>query len=108
MRPGLLVAVLAVLGYGALGLLVLDPNTLFSVDAAVKLLQARSLLDSGLHSLSLPYPGVSLDPAFEFFPFVQPFVFRAGDTWQGVFSSGVALFNAIRSEERRVGKECRL
>src|SRR5262249_44914955 len=51
-------------------------------------------LDSGFHSLSLSYPAASLDPAFGFFPFSPPFVFKAGETWQGVFSSGVALFNA--------------
>ena len=88
------VAALAALGYGVLGLLVLYPDTLFSVDAAVKLLQARALLDSGLQSLSIPYPAAGLDPAFEFFPFAQPFVFKAAGSWHGVFPSAVALFNA--------------
>ena len=93
MKP-VTVAASATLVYTVVGLLVLNPHTLFSVDAAVKLLQARSLIETGLRSLSLPYPAASLDAAFEFFPFAPPFVFKAGNSWQGVFSSGVALFNA--------------
>ena len=93
MKP-VTVAAFATLTYSVVGLVVLDPHTLFSVDAAVKLLQARSLIETGLRSLSLPYPAASLDAAFEFFPFAPPFVFKAGNSWQGVFSSGVALFNA--------------
>ena len=92
MKP-VTVAAFATLIYSVVGLLVLDPHTLFSVDAAVKLLQARALVDSGLRSLALPYPAASLDPGFDFFPFIQAFVFKAGDAWQGVFSSGVAVFN---------------
>ena len=95
MKPGLRVAVSAALAYAVLGLFVLDPETLLSVDAAVKLLQAYSLLQSGLRSVSIHYPAAVIDPAFAFFPFASPFVFKAGGAWQGVFSSGVALFNAV-------------
>jgi hypothetical protein len=72
----------------------LDPDTLLSLDAAVKLLQSKSLVASGWTSLALPYPGGGLDPAHRYFPFLPPFVFRTGGEWHGIFPTSAALLNA--------------
>jgi hypothetical protein len=87
-------ALAATLAFAVVGLELLDPDTLLSVDAAVKLFQARALLLSEWRSVTIPYPGSALDPAFSFFPLVPPFVFRVGTEWQGVFPTAVALLNA--------------
>jgi len=73
--PRIVVAACSGLAFAALGLWLLDPTTLLSIDAAVKLLQARSLIDSGFRTLSIPYPAIGLDPQFAFFPLKPPSVF---------------------------------
>jgi hypothetical protein len=87
-------AAAATLAFAGVGLVLLDPDTLLSVDAAVKLFQARALLRSEWSSVTIPYPGLALDPTFSYFPLVPPFVFRVGSEWQGVFPTAVALLNA--------------
>ncbi len=84
----------ALAGFALYGIWVLDPRTLFTLDAAVKLLEAQCLLDSGFTSLSLSYPAATFDPQWQFFPFVSPWVFHAAGGWQGVFPSAVAVLMA--------------
>jgi hypothetical protein len=87
-------ALAATLAFAVVGLELLDPDTLLSVDAAVKLLQAQELLVTRWRSLAIPYPGSLLDAGGNFFPFAAPFVLRNGSEWQGVFPTAVALLNA--------------
>jgi hypothetical protein len=91
-KTSVAVAIGASAVYAFVATVLLDPETLFSVDAAVKLLQARALVQQ--HWLALPYPSAHLDPRGEFCPFVTPFVFQVGGRWEGIFSSAIALFNA--------------
>ena len=80
--------------YALLAFAVLAPDAMYSVDAGVKLVQARSFVASHLTSLVLSYPGQYLDSTYEFFPFEAPFVFRSRGEWQAIFPAGVALLNA--------------
>ena len=93
--PSIVVAACSGLAFAVLGLWLLDPTTLLSIDAAVKLLQARSLIDSGFRTLSIPYPAIGLDPQFAFFPLKPPSVFFVNGRWEGMFPTAVALLNAL-------------
>lgn len=93
--PPIVVAACSGLAFAALGLWLLDPTTLLSIDAAVKLLQARSLIDSGFRTLSIPYPAINIDPQFAFFPLKPPSVFFVNGRWEGMFPTAVALLNAL-------------
>jgi hypothetical protein len=89
-----LLALVAAAVYAGIGLVALDPRTLFTVDAAVKIFQTRALLASGFHSLAIPYPAAAIDPGAQFLPFIPPFVFNLHGNLQAVFPSAVAIFNA--------------
>jgi len=80
--------------YAWLALVVFDATSLLSVDAAIKLLQAHSLIDSGFTSLAIPVQPSPIDPTGSFLPFAPPFVFWSGGRLEGVFPSSVALLNA--------------
>lgn len=80
--------------HGIVAFVLLDPQTLLSLDAAVKLLQSKTLVASGWTSLALPYPGAVLDPGHRFFPYLAPFAFRTSAEWHGIFPTAVALLNA--------------
>ena len=80
--------------YCVIGLFVLDPDALFSIDAAVKLLQAESLKATRFASMAIDYPARNLDPSLRFVPFGQPFVFEHHGALQGVYPTAVALLNA--------------
>ena len=94
LRPAVAWFAVALAGYGLYGIRVLDPRTLFTLDAAVKLLEAHRLLGSGFTSLSLSYPAATINPGWQFFPFLSPWVFHAAGGWQGVFPSAVAVLMA--------------
>ncbi len=79
-------AVLSLLAFGLLG-----HAGFFSIDSAVKYIQARAFLDSGFRSMALPYPGAPLDPEGVFFPFEPPFVFLSAGRFQSIFPSAFAL-----------------
>lgn len=81
--------------YAFLALVVLEPESLFSIDAAIKLLQAQSLRDSGFASVAIPYPAHGLDPELRFVPFAPPLVFVQNGALQGVYPTSVALLNAV-------------
>jgi len=94
-RSALYLALAIVAAYAFVGLVLVDYDSLFSVDAAVKILQAQSLRDSGFTSVALPYPAQDLDPEYRFVPFRPPFVFRYHGAIQGVYPIAVALLNAL-------------
>jgi hypothetical protein len=82
-------AVLALIAFVAL-----EPDFLVSVDGAIKLLQAQSLLESGFTSVAIPYPAEALDPSHEHVPFGPPFVFEHAGQLQGVYPTAVAIISA--------------
>jgi hypothetical protein len=79
--------------YALVAFVLLVPDAIYSIDAAVKLVQARAFLASHFSSLALPYPGRYLDGTYAFFPFDPPFVFRSAGAWQAIFPTAVALLN---------------
>ena len=93
--PSLAVALLSGVAFLLIGLYLLDPDTLISVDIAVKLVQARSLLDHGFRSMPIGYPASAIDPVREFYPFFPPFVFDVHGRWESVFPVAVAFWNAL-------------
>lgn len=94
-HSGVYLALVIAITYAVLGLAVVDPDSLFSIDAAVKLLQAQALRDSGFTSVALQYPAQELDPELRFLPFKSPFIFRHHGAIQGVYPIAVALLNAV-------------
>ena len=82
-------AVLALVAFA-----MLEPDFLVSVDGAIKLLQAQSLLESGYTSVAIPYPAETLDPGREYLPFGPPFVFEHAGQLQGVYPTAVAIISA--------------
>jgi hypothetical protein len=80
--------------HGFVACVLVDPDTLLSLDAAVKLLQGKTLRATGWTSMVLPYPGAVVDPDYRYFPFLAPFAFRTGQEWHGIFPTVVALVNA--------------
>ena len=93
-RVGACIAIAIAAIYAFLGLVASEPNSLFSIDAAVKLLQAQALWDSGFTSVALHYKAQDIDPEFRFLPFGAPFVFHHDGAIQGVYPVSVALLNA--------------
>ena len=80
--------------YTVLGLLVLEPDAVYSGDIGVKYVQARALAASRFTSLDIPYPGRALDADREFFPMRPPFVMVARGATQAIFSPASALIQA--------------
>ena len=94
-RSGLYLALAIAIGYAFVGIAVVDTDSLFSIDGAVKLLQAQALRDSGFTSVAIPYPAQDLDPDYRFLPFKPPFVFFHHGAVQGVYPTAVAMLNAV-------------
>ena len=80
--------------YSVLGLVILEPESLYSGDIGVKFVQARALADSGFASLDIPYRGEFLDPERTFFPLRPPFVMVAGGATQAIFPPASAVIQA--------------
>jgi hypothetical protein len=89
-RRAVFAAIAFTVAFAILGLRILDPEALISIDAGIKLLQAQALRDSGLASVAIPYPAADLDPQREFAPFTLPFVFERGGTFHGVYPLAAA------------------
>ncbi len=81
--------------YAVLGLVVLEPDTVYSGDIGVKFVQARALAASRFTSLDIPYPGQFLDPGREMFPIRPPFVMTTGGSTQAIFSPTSAAVQAL-------------
>lgn len=81
--------------YALLAFVVFDPSSLLTLDAAIKWLQATSLVDSGYRTVALPGLGGSLDPGALFLPVGSPHVFWVGGSLHGIFPSSVALLNSL-------------
>lgn len=78
----------------ALALVVGHPEVMYSIDSAIKYLQAHQLWSTGYGSIVMPYPAQAIDPDRLLFPFVSPFVFRSAGDWQGIFPSAFAMLVA--------------
>ena len=83
-----------VLFYAVLGLAMLSPSTVYSGDIGVKFVQARSLAAHRFASLDLDYPGEFLDPGRQFFPIRPPFIIKAGNETQAIFSPMSAIIQS--------------
>lgn len=80
--------------YAILAFRILSPDAIYTVDVAVKHVQAQSLIDNRLGSLDIPYRGEAFDPYRRFVPFRAPYVMSVGDQVQAIWSSSTAVFNA--------------
>jgi hypothetical protein len=86
-------AVAAVLG--SIAFVVLKGDVFYSIDGAVKFIQAEAFRRSGFRSMSLPYPGQRVDPDAMFVPFESPFVFRGAGQYQSIFPSAFAMLASL-------------
>jgi hypothetical protein len=93
-RVRLLAAAIA-LYYAVLGLVILDPESVYSGDIGVQYVQAQSLLDHRFRSLDLDYPGEFLDRDRRFIPLREPFVIKTGGETQSIFPPASALVQAV-------------
>jgi len=78
-----------------LTLSVIERQGLWQSDNENKLLQVQAILDSGGSDFSLPWPGKSLDPQFEYNPIPFPFSQVEDDKLYSVFSPVFALVSAV-------------
>ena len=91
----LTVAAAVALVLGAIAFLVLQAEVFYSIDGAVKFIQAEAFRTSGFRSMALPYPGQRIDPDGLFVPFEPPFVFRGAGQYQSIFPSAFALLASL-------------
>jgi hypothetical protein len=80
--------------YTVLAFLVLSPDVVYSIDNAIKYLQARSLVEHRFLAMPLKYRGAFIDPATHFRPFARPFVFMSHGEPQSIFPTAGALLAA--------------
>jgi hypothetical protein len=80
---------------GAIAFLVLQAEVFYSIDGAVKFIQAEAFRTSGFRSMALPYPGQRIDPDGLFVPFEPPFVFRGAGQYQSIFPSAFAMLASL-------------
>ncbi len=80
--------------YCVLGLLILDPDAVYSGDIGVKFVQARALASHHFTSLAIRYPGEVIDAERLFFPIRPPFVMSTGGEVQAIFPPAAALIQA--------------
>jgi hypothetical protein len=80
---------------GAIAFLVLKAEVFYSIDGAVKFIQAEAFRTSGFRSMALPYPGQRIDPDGLFVPFEPPFVFRGAGQYQSIFPSAFAMLASL-------------
>jgi hypothetical protein len=80
---------------GAIAFLVLQAEVFYSIDGAVKFIQAEAFRTSGFRSMALPYPGQRIDPDGLFVPFEPPFVFRGIGQYQSIFPSAFAMLASL-------------
>jgi hypothetical protein len=79
----------------AIAFLVLQAEVFYSIDGAVKFIQAEAFRTSGFRSMALPYPGRRIDPDGLFVPFEPPFVFRGAGQYQSIFPSAFAMLASL-------------
>jgi hypothetical protein len=80
--------------YTVLAFQVLSPDVVYSIDNAIKYLQARSLVEHRFLAMPLRYRGAFIDPSMHFRPFVRPFVFMSHGEPQSIFPTAGALLAA--------------
>jgi hypothetical protein len=80
---------------GVIAFLVLRAEVFYSIDGAVKFIQAEAFRTSGFRSMALPYPGQRIDPDGLFVPFEPPFVFRGAGQYQSIFPSAFAMLASL-------------
>jgi hypothetical protein len=80
--------------YGVLALKVLRPEALYSIDAAVKYVQARSMLTHRFLAMPVENRAAFIDPEGTFLPFKPPYIFTR---------NGVRHLQARRRRPRELG-----
>jgi hypothetical protein len=80
---------------GVIAFVVLNADVFYSIDGAVKFIQAEAFRRSGFRSMSLPYPGQRIDPEGLYVPFESPFVFRGAGHYQSIFPSAFAMLASV-------------
>lgn len=89
-----LTAALIVALYAVLGLVVLEPEAVYSGDIGVKYVQAQALVAHRFASLDIPYPGQVVDGERQFFPMRPPFVMTVGGETQSIFPPASSVLQA--------------
>jgi hypothetical protein len=90
-----LTAALIVVLYAILGLIVLEPEAVYSGDIGVKYVQAQAVVEHRFASLDIPYPGRVVDPERQFFPMRPPFVITIGRQTQAIFPPASSVLQAV-------------
>src|SRR6185295_9582768 len=86
---------LVVAAYATLAFVIFCPKAVYTVDIGVKYVQAESLVDSGFHTLDIPYRAAFLDPDQLFIPLRPPYVMTLRDHVQAIWPATTALFNGV-------------
>jgi len=80
--------------YALLAFVLLSPDAVFTIDAALKFMQARTLTQHHFATMAIEYVGAQLDPHRMFLPFESPFVFPSRGQIQAIFPTAPALLLA--------------
>lgn len=83
-RAGVLILLLAVAVFG-IALARNGSSYTYTSDSLIKYIQTVSLLRSSYQSETLFYPGLALDPDYQFYPFTKPNVLVIGDKHIGQY-----------------------
>jgi hypothetical protein len=86
--------VVLTVAYAVLAFGVLRPDATYSVDATIKVIQARTLLMNRFAESGIPNRGSYIDPEGRFFPLSAPYVFHTSAGWQSIFPTASALLQA--------------
>ena len=73
----------------------LRKDAFFVGDMGIKYVQIESLLRQHFKSLALVYPGATVDPDAQFFPFPPPSTFKADDRVYATFSPAFSVVSAV-------------
>jgi hypothetical protein len=80
--------------YALLAFVWLSPDAVYTIDAALKFMQARTLTEHHFTTMAIEYQGERLDPHRMFLPFESPFVFPSRGQIQVIFPTAPALLLA--------------
>jgi hypothetical protein len=73
----------------------LEPRGFWIIDNANKFLQLQSIVDSGYRDYSIPWPGVAVDPDFEFNPFPPQFASISDGKLYSSYPPAFALVSSL-------------
>lgn len=96
-RRALALTIFVTAAYVLLAFVWLSPDAVFTIDAALKFIQARTLTAHHFTTMAIEYRGERLDPHRLFLPFEAPFVFPSRGRIQAIFPTAPALLFALVS-----------